>query len=233
MQVPIANYGVTALGPAPGGPPRGHVNSLPKHLQQDIEIQQLCDKYQSQLAELNACHSLLMVDQERLAGMLAPYVNAFGQLVMEKPDPDVLLFKQGLDLRLAEFEEDCKRIQKTEKELQDKIDEATSDYEQAVHGIAMSADSRVFKRLREQQRLIDLQQQEIDQIRYEKELLQEETKRLRDMAAQGGVDQRLKRQQKDDMMPLPRLHSAYEAKQMAGPLPGNRDEVIFGNRGYR
>lgn len=33
---------------------------------------------------------------------LAPYVNASGELVMEAPDPDVMLFKQGLDLRLKE-----------------------------------------------------------------------------------------------------------------------------------
>ena len=38
----------------------------------------------------------------------------------------------------------------------------------------MSTDSRIFKRLREQQRLIEVQQQEIDQIRFEKEMLTEE-----------------------------------------------------------
>ncbi|CAJ1439409.1 unnamed protein product, partial [Effrenium voratum] len=65
------------------------------------------------------------------------------------PDPDVMLFKQGLDLRLKarkaeEFEEDCKRIQqpmperepmghvymRTEQRLQEKIDSAAADYEQ-------------------------------------------------------------------------------------------------------
>jgi len=98
------------------------MNQLPKTLQQDMEIQQLCDLYQQQLAELNACHSLLTVDQERLAAMLAPYVNSHGELVMEAPDPDVMLFKDGLDLRLKEFEEDCKRIQATEAKLQRKIE---------------------------------------------------------------------------------------------------------------
>ena len=61
---------------------------------------------------------------------------------------------------------------------------------QAIHGMATATDARIFKRLREQQRQIELQQQdlilcliistyrltqqplkEIDQIRFEKEIL--------------------------------------------------------------
>merc|ERR1719229_370329 len=112
---PIANYHSAAAGPQYPVFRDGQINALPKHVRMDLEIQQLCDKYQQQLAELNACHSLLIVDQERLAGMLAPYVNQHGALVMEAPDPDVLLFKRGLDLRLVQFEEDCKRIAATER----------------------------------------------------------------------------------------------------------------------
>jgi len=212
----------------------GVVNQLPKQLQQDLEIQQLCDLYQQQLAELNACHSLLTVDQERLAGMLAPYVNAQGELVMEAPDPDVMLFKDGLDLRLKEFEEDCKRIQATEAKLQRKIDEATNEYEQAVHGIAMSTDSRIYRRLREQQRLIELQQQEIDQVRFEKELLSEETRRLRMMTSR---DQRAAYNaslgQNQTGLAFPRLHETYEARYAAPPMEGSGQDVIFAQNGYR
>mmetsp|Transcript_117932 Transcript_117932/g.306198 ORF Transcript_117932/g.306198 Transcript_117932/m.306198 type:complete len:230 (-) Transcript_117932:85-774(-) len=223
MAVPptMVNYGMAAIGP-----PRGQVNSLPKHVQSDLEIQQLCDKYQQQLAELNACHSLLTVDQERLASMLAPYVNQHGALVMEAPDPDVLLFKQGLDLRLLQFEEDCKRIAVTERQLQQKIDEATTDYEQAVHGIAMNSDSRIFKRLREQQRQIQLQQQEIDQTRYEKELLQEETRRLREMTHRNAAAE-YSRRTDSEINPLPRLHQMYEANRVAPPMPDTDSAVIF------
>eukprot|EP00435_Cladocopium_sp_Y103_P041418 s2166_g11.t1 len=125
----LGSYGASAARPAAAGQPA--TQQLPKHLR-DVMIWRFSnfDLYQSQLAELNACHSLLTVDQERLATMLAPYVNASGELVMEAPDPDVMLFKQGLDLRLKEFEEDCKRIQQTEQKLQDQIDSAASDYEQ-------------------------------------------------------------------------------------------------------
>eukprot|EP00418_Pyrodinium_bahamense_P064556 CAMPEP_0179101452 /NCGR_PEP_ID=MMETSP0796-20121207/46907_1 /TAXON_ID=73915 /ORGANISM="Pyrodinium bahamense, Strain pbaha01" /LENGTH=208 /DNA_ID=CAMNT_0020799303 /DNA_START=148 /DNA_END=774 /DNA_ORIENTATION=+ len=201
---------------------------MPKHLQQDFEIKKLCDLYQQQLAELNACHSLLTADQERLASMLAPYMDARGELVMSKPDPDVLLFKEGLDLRLREFEEDCKRIKRTEGALQERIDQAAVDYERAVHSIAMSSDSRVFRRLREQQQLIDLQQQEIDQVRYEKELLQEETQRLRALAGQAAtIASPPCATAGAGPVAFERLHHMRWATSAAPPLEGTRQPVLF------
>jgi len=232
MQASLAAYGATAVG----APPGGLINQLPKHVQQDLEIQKLCELYQQQLAELNACHSLLTVDQERLATMLAPFVNNSGELVMQAPDPDVLLFKDGLDLRLKEFQEDCHRIQKTEERLQELIDKATTEYEHAVQGIAMSTDSRIFKRLREQQRLIEVQQQEIDQIRFEKEMLSEETKRLREMTSRGqGARPRYARAQGNELPSVPRLHTLFEAQAQPGGLilEGRSDPVRFADRRFR
>eukprot|EP00927_Polykrikos_kofoidii_P041147 TRINITY_DN35063_c0_g1_i1.p1 TRINITY_DN35063_c0_g1~~TRINITY_DN35063_c0_g1_i1.p1 ORF type:complete len:241 (-),score=49.20 TRINITY_DN35063_c0_g1_i1:360-1082(-) len=233
--VPIAAYGAKAARPETGPNLTPVVKSLPKHLQQDYEIQELTDIYQQQLAELNACHSLLVVDQERLAQMLAPFTNPRGDLVMEAPDQDVLLFKDGLDLRLKEFEEDCKRIQATEAKLQQKIDEATTDYEQAVNGIAMTTDSRIYKRLREQQRLIEMQQNEIDQIRFEKELLGEETRRLRQATTR---DQQVAYSNtyggsSPQSLPFPGLHETYEGRRAAPPLEGSEREVVFAPYGYR
>ncbi|CAK0865486.1 unnamed protein product, partial [Prorocentrum cordatum] len=92
-----------------------------------MDIQQLSDQYQEQLADLNAAHSLLQVDQQRLAEML--YVDSSGG-VTGMLSEDVRLFKDGLDFRLQEFEESCARIQDLERRLQEKIDEATTDYEQ-------------------------------------------------------------------------------------------------------
>eukprot|EP00930_Biecheleria_cincta_P016287 TRINITY_DN13307_c0_g1_i1.p1 TRINITY_DN13307_c0_g1~~TRINITY_DN13307_c0_g1_i1.p1 ORF type:complete len:240 (-),score=64.34 TRINITY_DN13307_c0_g1_i1:35-754(-) len=229
VQESLASYGVAAAGPSAGGANQGYVRELPKHVREDLEIQQLVDLYQSQLAELNACHSLLTVDQERLASMLAPYVNAAGELVMEAPDPDVLLFKEGLELRLKEFEQDGRRIQLTEQKLQEKIDSASNDYEQAVRGIALTTDTRIFKRLREQQRQIELQQQEIDQVRFEKEMLREETKRLRELAATGERvgGRRQDFDERRDLRPLPMLHQQLEATYRAPPVEGTRERVRF------
>lgn len=218
---------VSQVQGAANGPSSGYVNQLPSHLQQDLEIQQLADLYQQQLAELNACHSLLTVDQERLAGMLAPYMDSNGKLVMDRPDPNVMLFKQGLDLRLKEFEEDCKRIRRTEEQLEAKINAATNDFEKAVQGNAMSTDSRIFKRLREQQRLIELQQSEIDQIRYEKELLQDETKKLREMTHRSAATELRGRAQHKEAAAFPSLHRMYENGDRAPNLPGTSYPVVF------
>lgn len=48
-------------------------------------------------------------DQERLARMVSPYVDEAGR-AQAPIDEDVLFFKRGLDLRLMEFDEDCRRI---------------------------------------------------------------------------------------------------------------------------
>jgi hypothetical protein len=55
-------------------------------------------------------HTHVQEDQEKVAAMLAPYIAPDGR-VIAPPDDDVLFLKQGLDLRLQEFEEDCRRIQ--------------------------------------------------------------------------------------------------------------------------
>lgn len=227
----MASMGSGGMGTPMGFPPRsphGAMNPLEqvsrsRALQQDEEINQLCDLYQQLLTELNACHSLLQVDQERLAAMLVPYVNAQNQLV--EPEPDVLLFKQGLDLRLQEFEEDCQKIQKVERRLQKKIDEACSEYDAAVHDIAQVADSRILRRLRDNQRKIDLQQQEIDQLRFEKDILEKETRKLREMAGQGHYTGPISEPyggRGHDQPPMPRLHNVMEGHSKAPPIVGDQ-----------
>jgi len=76
--------------------------------------------------------------------------------------------------------------------------------------MAMSSDSRIYKRLREQQRLIELQQAEIDQIRFEKEVLQDETRRLRMMTGRDQAAAYAKRLEghghEAPGLPFPSLH---------------------------
>eukprot|EP00435_Cladocopium_sp_Y103_P000824 s1531_g1.t1 len=96
---------------------------------------------------------------------------------------------------------------------------------QAIHGMATATDARIFKRLREQQRQIELQQQEIDQIRFEKEILQEETKRLREISRKDAM--RSRHDDRRDVRGFPQLHAAFDAKVPVQPLPGTRDQVLF------
>lgn len=197
------------------------IDDLPHHAKQDLEIQQLCDLYQQQLIELNACHSLLQADQERLSKMLLPYMNSSGQLVMEAADPTIIMFKDGLELRLAEFKEDCKRIQQIERRLQAKIEAATAEYEHTVQDVSNVADARILKRLREQQRLIDIQQAEIDQVRHEKNCLQAETQRLRELTKFGHYTEGavFKRNNQATERSYPSVHVSYHANVNQNETP--------------
>ena len=188
---------------------------LPKHAAEDIAIAQLTDLYQQQLSELNACHSLLLADQERLATLLAPHITPSGQIspeALQQLDPMVLVFKEGLDLRLNEFQEDCRRIQATERRLQRKIEQAAADYEANFLATSGLADARILKRLREQQRLIQIQQQELDQARFEKELLEGENNRLKVLCMNAPDFSFTAPNQPAPWQDKPSLHIAAEAR---------------------
>ena len=190
--------------------------SLPKHVAEDQQIHSLTSLYQQQLAELSACHSLLLADQERLAAMLAPHLSPQGSIdpsTLPTLDPRILLFKDGLDLRMQEFQEDCKRLQTTEKRLQRKIEQAAADYEGAFLASAGLADARVLKRLKEQQRVIAVQQAELDQVRFEKEVLEGENNRLKVLCVQGGD---WTGEKQPEFFDRPNLHIVAEGKERAG-----------------
>ena len=88
--------------------------------------------------------------------MIYTFINPEDGSFVEAPDENVMLMKkvstdlsmhvrivllsrqfliitlQGLDLRLAEYEEDCRRIQRTERKLQRRIEECTLTYETSL-----------------------------------------------------------------------------------------------------
>jgi hypothetical protein len=143
---------------------------------------------------------------------------------LQQLDPKVLLFKEGLDLRVSEFQEDCKRIQTTERRLQTKIERAAEDYERNFLQSSGLVDARVLKRVREQQRLIQVQQGELEQLRFEKDILQAENRRLKEMCihqpdyAFGPLNKAA-----DSANILPSFHAATEAAQK--PLFGATNAV--------
>eukprot|EP00916_Digyalum_oweni_P020806 GHVL01034667.1.p1 GENE.GHVL01034667.1~~GHVL01034667.1.p1 ORF type:complete len:260 (-),score=53.39 GHVL01034667.1:89-868(-) len=165
-------------------PPSDKPANLPPWAKSNYEIAQLTDLYQQQLAELHAEHSLLLNDQERLAGALAPFIMPNGQIVAPL-DSDLILFKQGLDLRLTEFEEDCGRIQQTERRLQRKIEECTINYESQLMEAQGFAESRLLATIKDQQKIIELLTREVDEMRSQRDLYCSETKRLRKVCRYG------------------------------------------------
>eukprot|EP00397_Hematodinium_sp_SG-2012_P043316 GEMP01048128.1.p1 GENE.GEMP01048128.1~~GEMP01048128.1.p1 ORF type:complete len:277 (+),score=69.00 GEMP01048128.1:250-1080(+) len=208
------------------------IGYIPEFMKEDIQIRELVNLYQQQLVELNACHSLLQADQELLARKLAPYKNESGQLVVQEPSDDVLLFKQGLELRIAEFKEDCTRIHETEKKLERLIRQATTDYERSLNEVSETADSRILRRLRQQSTLIQVQQNEVDQLRLEKNILEAQTRKLRELTKYGHWADDKKRSELVPQGPLDKpvnLHNLLYAKYQPWDTNYGKDWEVSGD----
>ncbi|XP_053991825.1 uncharacterized protein LOC128883469 isoform X2 [Hylaeus volcanicus] len=157
---------------------------LPRWAQSNHEIMQLTDLYQQQLAELASTHTLLMNDQKAFATAMEPFVEKDGTFRVP-PDEKWIFIKRGLDLRLLEFEEDCRRIQQTERHLQRKIDDCTLTYETSLIEARGYAETRLIEQIQEQQKLIEYQQHELDELRFQRDLYSDETSRLRQICRFG------------------------------------------------
>ena len=158
---------------------------------EDEDIRLLTEQLQLELGNLSNTHSILESDMQRLASMLAPYMTPAGRLNLPDAtsgglDPKILLFKQGLDFRIAEYNEDCKRLESVQSRLQRKLEEAAGSYERTFMGASGLADARIIRRLEELQRTIQVQQQELDQARFERDVVADEAKRLRQMFIRTG-----------------------------------------------
>jgi len=190
---------------------------------EDEEIRLLTEQLQLELGNLASTHSVLEADMQRLASMLGPFMTPAGRLNLpEKMDPKVLLFKQGLDFRISEYNEDCRRLENIQERLQRKLEEAAGAYERTFMGATGLADARIIRRLEELQRIIQVQQQELDQARFERDVVADEAKRLRHMFVKNGgnVKQPMVVQNQEPFSSVPTsLHTVTSAKfvPMAGP----------------
>ena len=155
---------------------------------EDEEIRILTEQLQFELGSLSSTHSILEADMQRLASMLAPFMTPAGRLNLPEAgvDPKVFLFKQGLDFRIAEYNEDCHRLESVQERLQRKLEEAAGSYERTFMGASGLADARIIRRLEELQRVIQIQQSELDQARFERDVVADEAKRLRHMFVRAG-----------------------------------------------
>lgn len=187
---------------------------------EDEEIRILTEQLQYELGSLSSTHSILEADMQRLASMLAPYMTPAGRLNLPESgvDPKVFLFKQGLDFRISEYNEDCHRLESVQERLQRKLEEAAGSYERTFMGASGLADARIIRRLEELQRVIQVQQSELDQARFERDVVADEAKRLRQMFLKNGPAQAAKCIETFNAGPGS-LHTATAARfaPMAGP----------------
>ncbi|KAF4667123.1 hypothetical protein FOL47_003724 [Perkinsus chesapeaki] len=209
-------------------------------------------QYQEQLAEIAAANSTLVSDKERLAILLEPYMDEEGKMRLpdgaSSIDPNIKILKEGLDLRLQEFWDSFQRLQQIERRLSRKIDETAMEYQHAISDVSGLCDKRILKRLREQQRQITLQQVENDQLRFERDTLNYELQRLRQLLLRdpnfnGAMDnatlfqdhrravreqeQDLRDQMRTQMPPLYRSNGQREGDEAAGGRPSEATGVRY------
>jgi hypothetical protein len=186
----------------------------------DEDIRLLTEQLQVEMGSLSSTHTSLETDMQRLAGMLAPFMTPAGRLqIPEGIDPKILLFKQGLDFRLAEYQEDCRRLTTVQERLQRKLEEAAGAYEKTFMGASGLADARILRRMEEQQRVIQIQQNELDQLRFERDVISDEARRLRHLFVKHPAPgQRGLERQEPFRSETPNLHLATQAR--FAPLVG-------------
>eukprot|EP00928_Gymnodinium_smaydae_P048707 TRINITY_DN32608_c0_g1_i1.p1 TRINITY_DN32608_c0_g1~~TRINITY_DN32608_c0_g1_i1.p1 ORF type:complete len:306 (+),score=91.02 TRINITY_DN32608_c0_g1_i1:191-1108(+) len=141
----------------------------------------LSDIYRRMLDVVAASEADLEHDQERLAELLARAQNAYPP--REDLDIQVFLLHEGLELRLRELDEECRRLHAMERRLQRGIEEAEAKCEIDAIRVSGLVDPRLLDRLLDQRRVISLQQEEIEQARFERDVLADDAARMREAAA--------------------------------------------------
>ncbi|CAE7744234.1 SET5, partial [Symbiodinium pilosum] len=92
----------------------------------------------------------------------------------------VFLFRDGLELRIRDFEEGCYKLSLAERRLDRCLDDLESQLELEAVQQSGLVDEVLAARLVEQRRVIKLQQEELDQLHFEHQVLAEEAARLRE-----------------------------------------------------
>ncbi|CAD7963705.1 unnamed protein product [Amoebophrya sp. A120] len=155
----------------------------------EAEAKELAALYDLQLQEISACQQLLLQDQERFSYLLASAQqrvrNKQGTvkpLYYENDEFEELLpvLKAGLDFRIQELVEDGRRIERTEERLRRKIFLAIQEYEVALLcSTGLVSNPVLLKRMRQQERVLNRQQEALDWLRFDRDLAADEAKRLR------------------------------------------------------
>lgn len=131
----------------------------------------LCDRISKSLEELES-------SQEQLAIMMLK-----GQQCNppdEELDANIFLVKDGIELRMREFHEECRRLAIVERRFQRSVDRAEADLELDAMQASGLIDPKMFDRLLEQRRVMANQQDELDHMNFEKQVLSDDIERLRE-----------------------------------------------------
>eukprot|EP00397_Hematodinium_sp_SG-2012_P050908 GEMP01059382.1.p1 GENE.GEMP01059382.1~~GEMP01059382.1.p1 ORF type:complete len:178 (+),score=41.80 GEMP01059382.1:147-680(+) len=144
-----------------------HAPKPQSHWEFEHTARQFFDLYEQQLMEIHSCEKLLTQDQETLATLI------------QHGAEDAVLFKQGLDLRLQEFEDDSRRLYATQRRLERILwfCEALREYELFETTGLTSANSLI--RLKQQLVVLEDQHDVMDFLRFERDVEADHCGRLK------------------------------------------------------
>ncbi|KAH0476592.1 MAG: uncharacterized protein KVP18_001479 [Porospora cf. gigantea A] len=149
---------------------------LPTAARGSYEIQKLSSEYKESVVEVEAAHRAILDDQAELAKRLARFLDPDGRL-KQTPDEEVLFLKRGMDFRLQDLQCACNRLMLQERHLQGMIQTHVlrKTEESQTDGFATR---KLMEQVRAQQRLIQTQKSELDELTFQKVLLEDESLRL-------------------------------------------------------
>ncbi|KAH0477349.1 MAG: hypothetical protein KVP17_002710 [Porospora cf. gigantea B] len=149
---------------------------LPTAARGSYEIQKLSSEYKESVVEVEAAHRAILDDQAELSKRMARFLDSDGR-VKQTPDEEVLFLKKGMDFRLQDLQSACNRLMLQERHLQGMIQTHVlrKTEEGQTDGFATR---KLMEQVRAQQRLIETQKSELDELTFQKALLEDESLRL-------------------------------------------------------
>ncbi|KFG62873.1 hypothetical protein TGRUB_291650 [Toxoplasma gondii RUB] len=154
---------------------------------EDMSVPALVRTYQAQITALTHAHEEIMRDKVRLERLMEPYVCPKTRELVAEPSEDILLLKKGFDIRLQQFNEDCRKASKLEWIIQRKLVhiEEKEDKWVATHPCQVEATCRALKKVKDQGRLIKILQHELDECLYFNDLYAEQLRKMRNGCSAG------------------------------------------------
>ncbi|PFH31980.1 hypothetical protein BESB_019210 [Besnoitia besnoiti] len=149
--------------------------------EEDLSIPALVQLYQAEVTALTEAHEEIMRDKRHLEKLLEPYISSRSPEHATEPGEDILLYKEGFDIRLQQFNENCKKASKLEWILQRKLAQVAEKEEKSVvaHPCQVQATCRALKKIKDQERLIKLLQRELDECLHYNDLYAEQLRKMR------------------------------------------------------
>lgn len=177
------------------------------------DTQKLREAYRRELESLTNEHELLLLDFRELEERIHSAEGNPSSAPLQPPSEEVLFLKQGFDLRVQQFKEDCDRVERLRLKLQRSLERDQRANEEGGDSAggkglmsreAVAVNCTLLKRVKDQDRLIGILQRELEELQYEQALVENHLKKLRRAADHLPLAEQLEPR---GSQPPPSLHS--------------------------